>query len=250
VNSHAWAGGRVAFSALDLSNFGEEKTMSETVETGHIHNVDFLDLSSAKTTDDLAGITRISNVDCILIPEHLMTALTRIPMDNVDAVIPMPAGENVQLRVGQVWMTGEALAAGGAEDSLFVAGQLLITTPVTSVGYREIRVHGQVMAPRGSEAALGAKLGRLTGQILYLPVKARTIMAEESIGKAFLDLLPEPTALVVFGGLTIEDDVTVELLQSKVSEIVLFGQINAPRPLVPLVQVLTTQHLGQITGRE
>ena len=75
--------------------------MSETVENesasnasplpgaGHIHNVDFLDLSSAKTPDDLQGITRITNVDCVLIPEHLMTALTRIPMENVDTVIPV-----------------------------------------------------------------------------------------------------------------------------------------------------------------
>jgi hypothetical protein len=235
--------------------------MSETVETvsepnaaplpqaGHIHNVDFLDLSSAKSPDDLQGITRISNVDCILIPEHLMPALTRIPMENVDAVIPMPAGENAQVRVGQVWMTGEALAAGGAEESLFVAGQLFITTPVTSVGYREVRVHGQVMAPRGSEAALGAKLGRLTGQILYLPEKARTIMQEETIGKAFLELLPEPAAFVVMGQLTIEDDVTVELLRSKVPEIVLFGQITASRALVPLVQVLTTENYGQIVAK-
>jgi len=236
--------------------------MSETVENesasnasplpgaGHIHNVDFLDLSSAKTPDDLQGITRITNVDCVLIPEHLMTALTRIPMENVDTVIPVPGGENLKLQVGQIRMTGEALSAGNAEDILFVAGQLFITTPVTSVGYREIRVHGQVMAPRGSEAALGAKLGRLTGQILYLPAKARTIMREETIGKAFLELLPEPAALVVMGQLTIEDDVTVELLQSKVPEIVLFGQIRAPQALVPLVQVLTTEHYGQIAAKE
>jgi hypothetical protein len=252
----------VGFSAIGVDNLEEKRKMSETVENGstsnasplpeatHINNVDFLDLTSAKTPDDLQGIARITNVDCILIPEHLMATLTRIPMDNVDAVIPVPAGENFKLLVGQVFLTGEALSAGNPEEILFVAGQLFITTPATSVGYREIRVHGQVMAPRGSETALGAKMGRLTGQIFYLPAKARMIMGEEAIGKAFLELLPEPAAFVVMGGLTIEDDVTVELLKEKVPEIVLFGNIRAPQALVPLLQVLSPQRFGEIVVKE
>ena len=232
--------------------------MSETIEnengvstpspslSGRIHDMGLLDLRSAKTPEDLKGITGINDVGCIIIPENLATALMGIPMNDVGTIIPMPEGNNVQLHVGQIKLSGEAIAAGDPEDILFVAGQLIITTPVTNVGYQAIWAHGQILAIRGSETALGAKLKRLTGQILYLPAKARTVMGSESIGKAFLELLPEPTAMVIMGELTIEDDVTVELLQSKIVEFVLMGVIKAPKPLIPLVQVLTPEKMGEI----
>ena len=232
--------------------------MSETVEYGNaeggaalpesglIENMGMLDLRSAKTAEELKHITALKNIGCVVIPEHLATALMSVPMENVGTIVPVPEGENVKLHVGQSKMSGEALAAGGAEDILFVAGQLFITTPVTNVGFKEIRVHGQVMAIRGSETPLGAKIGQITGQILYLPAKTRTVMGEETIGKAFLELLPEPTALVVMGKLTFEDDVTAELLQSKILEIVLMGEIHTPAALLPLTQVLTIEKMGEI----
>jgi hypothetical protein len=217
---------------------------------GHIREMSILDLRSAKTPEDLNGITGISEVGCILIPEHLTMALMRIPMHEVGVVAPIPQDANVVLQVGQIKLTGEALASGNADSILFIVGQLFLTTPVTSIGYKELRVTGQILAVRGSEAALGAKLRDFTGQTLYLPSKPRIIMGEETLGQAFLELLPEPESLVVMGVLTFDDDVTVDLLKSKITEIVLMGQIHAPKELVPLVQVITREKMGQIVSRE
>jgi len=246
----------------------KEKEMSDTVEetvtseetseaapsptsipsAGIIHNMGLLDLRSAKTPEDLSGITALHNIGCVIIPEHLASVLMRIPMENVGTVAPVPSGENIQVQVGQVWLSGEAIAAGDSDAILFTVGQLFLTTPVTSVGFKEIRVHGQVLAIRGSEAALGSKVKSLTGQIFYLPAKARTIMGSESIGQEFLELLPEPTALVIMGELTFEQDVTKEMLKSKILEMVLMGHIKAPQALVPLVQVLTIEKMGEISS--
>ncbi|MEZ4663003.1 MAG: hypothetical protein R2911_36100 [Caldilineaceae bacterium] len=44
----------------------------------------------------------------------------------------------------------------------------------------------------------------------------------------------------------IEPDVTVELLRSKVTEIVLNGILEGPKELVPLLQVLTVEKNGMI----
>ena len=214
--------------------------------TGAIKEVGCLDLRHAKTPEDLSGISSITEVGCILIPPYLAPALMRIHMENVGAIIPVPEGENIKLRIGQTYLTGEALASGGAEDTLYVIGQLFITSPVTSVGYKEISVHGQMFAIRGSESALGSKLGSVQGQTFYLPAGARTLMGDESLGQEFLDLLPAPTAFVVMGTLTIEDDVTLELLKSKVTEFVLMGQIRVPKTLHALVQVLTVEKMGEI----
>jgi RNA polymerase sigma-70 factor (ECF subfamily) len=50
--------------------------------------------------------------------------------------------------------------------------------------------------------------------------------------------------------LTIEDDVTVDLLRAKVPEIVLVGKIIAPKALIPMLQVLTTEKIGAIMTPE
>jgi hypothetical protein len=233
----------------------ETKIETETTENtpppaGHIQDVGMLDLRSAKTPEDLSKITRIQDVGCILIAPHLTTALAGIPMQDVGTIIPVPEGANIKLRMGQTYLTGESLAAGNPEDTLYIIGQLFITTPVTSVGYKEISVHGQMFAVRGSEGVIGAKLGDVQGQTLYLPAGARTLTGNETLSGEFLELLPEPVAFIVMGCLTIEDDVTRELLKSKVLEFVLMGEIRVPKHLLALVQVLTKEKMGAISVKD
>jgi hypothetical protein len=91
----------------------DEMESDETAETplplaGHIRNVGMLDLRSAKTPEDLNGITAISKVGCILAPKDLATRLAQIPMAEVGAVIPIPSGENIKCPIGQIWLTGQA----------------------------------------------------------------------------------------------------------------------------------------------
>ena len=42
-----------------------------------------------------------------------------------------------------------------SDDVLVVAGQLVVTGPVATVGFRRVVVAGQVVAPRDSQAVLG-----------------------------------------------------------------------------------------------
>lgn len=232
-----------------MSDTNNETTEHELPPSGHIQQMGILDLRAAKNVDDLKEITGISKVGCVLVPEHLATALAQIPMKEVGSIVPIPEGENIKTQVGQIRLSGEALAGGNPEDTLFLVGQVFITSPVTSVGYKEIGIHGQLFATRGSEGTLGAKITRMQGQTFYLPAEARTIMGEETISKAFLELLPEPKAFVIMGSVTFEDDVTVELLKARIPEIVLMGEIKAPAPLIPMLQVLTVEKMGQIVAK-
>ncbi|MCW3095986.1 MAG: hypothetical protein JWL77_1604, partial [Chthonomonadaceae bacterium] len=139
---------------------------------------------------------------------------------------------------------------GDPEKILVLVGQLFITSVVQSVGYKGIHATGQIFATRGSESALIAKLIHIHGQVFYLPANPRVFMGEESIGEAFLELLSEPTPLVIMGNLTIEKEVSAELLKSKISEIVLMGQLHVPKALLPLAQVLTKDKMGEIKTYE
>ncbi len=173
----------------------------------------------------------------------LGAGLTRL----MGEVIYYPQGSRIKSLGGQVKMGGEALAnpAGDEKDILVVGGQLLVTSPVAKVGYGQLIVAGQMVAPRESENVLSPRL-RVSGQLLYYSGKPRFVVGDEHFGQAFFTFLKEPTTLVLIGDVTIEPGVTAELIQEKVSEIVLAGDLRAPKELVPLLQFLTVEKQGNI----
>jgi hypothetical protein len=143
---------------------------SPNVTPREIRHVALLDLTGAAAATALEGVTRISNVAAILVPESLLPKLSSIPMEDVAATVPIPDGRRVRVFTGQIVLSGDALAAppDGTEETLVVTGQLILTSPALSVG-RDVVVLGQVVAPAGSETALGLSLRRLTGQVSYYP---------------------------------------------------------------------------------
>ncbi len=102
----------------------------------------------------------------------------------------------------------------------------------------------------GSEDTLGAKLGRVEGQVFYLPAEARIVTGSETIDNEFLEYLPKPCALVAMGEIFFTEDMTKDLLKSKILEIALMGVIVAPQPILSLVKVLTVERMGEVISTE
>jgi len=300
---------------------------------GVIRDVAMLDLTPMTSAEDLAGITRISDVAIVLVPAPLMPAVVGIPMDDVAMVVPVPTGVEVRSHTGALVMGGEALADPDAEDAaLIVTGTLILTSPVQRVTYRQVIVIGLVLAPHGSEAALGAGLTRVTGSVDYYPyaegqeVKVSTgqlraggevlanptggpddvlvvagqlivtgpvvkvgyrrvvvagqvlaprdsqavlgpvmivkgqlvwytgeprfFLGKERFGRSFFELVDQPLTLALVGSFQIDPDVPAALLREKVREITLLGKLIAPSQLVGVLQLLTTEKVGEITVAE
>jgi hypothetical protein len=222
--------------------------MTET--GGRISRMGVLDLTTARSPEDLGTITAIEDVGVVLVPEHLMMALLRIPLRDVDNIVPVPRGGKHKLLIGQTRLPGETLAAGDAETICVVVGELFVTTPVAEVGYRGLWITGQLLAPRGSENAIGAKIHSLAGQVLYYPHGARFLPGSTVIDREFLERLRGPRPLVIVGTASFADDVPGEMLRNNVTEIILSGTIDAPAALVPLLRVLTEELVGAINTRE
>ena len=142
-------------------------TEQTAASQGVIQNQGLLDLTGW-TAEDMARIKRVINVGVILVPQSMTAALAAVPQENVGSIIPVPEGEGIRTRVhtGAISMSGDALA-GGENELLVVTGMLVVTSPVERVGYRDIVVTGLVLAPHGSEAALGPAITRLTGTVVY-----------------------------------------------------------------------------------
>lgn len=175
-----------------------------------IHNVALLDLTGAQAAGALDGVTRISNVATILVPESLLPKLSSIPMDRVAATIPVADGRRARVMAGQITLSGEALAGIGDDlesEMLVVAGQLVITSPVTKVGYKELVVLGQAVAPTGSETALGAALTRLSGKVVYYSyvdgATIRPVSSDSLTGEALANSSGQPTDILLATGLLV-----------------------------------------------
>jgi hypothetical protein len=199
---------------------------------GEIKDVALLDLTPLTSAEDVAGITRISDVAVVLVPESLMGAVTAIPMNDVAMVLPVPDGVEVRIHTGALVMGGEALAGPGVENAaLIVTGTLILTSPVLKVDYRQILVMGLVLAPHGSEAALGAGLTRVTGSVDYYPyAEDQEVNVSTGQLRTTGEVLANPNGnpddiLVVAGQLV----VTGPVAKVGYRRIVVAGQVLAPR---------------------
>ena len=223
---------------------------NETPIRGRIENMGVLNLLSVRTIEELEGIVSIENVGCVLLPESLGAAAARIPMENVGSVVTVPTDGKLNVMTGQAVMSGEAIAGGDPDTLLVVAGQLMITSPVPKVGFRGIHVAGQLLAPKGSEVALGTGITSLSGQIAYYPMGARMFIGHDELGAEFFRYLADGTPFAIMGHVAIQDDVSPELLRQKVSEISLYGHLEGPKAALGLAQFLCVEKHGHLSARE
>jgi hypothetical protein len=203
------------------------------------------------TTINLAGLAVVGG---ILAPKGSENALGGAVTQTIGSVgyYRYSTDQNLKVFSGQSTVTGTALAnvGGTAEDILIAAGQLLVTGPVTKVGYQDVRVMGQAILPRSSQDILGPIL-QVAGQVIwYGGDNPRLYFGNDEFGRQLLELFDEPATLIVVGRATFQPDVTAELVKEKVAEIVLFGKIEAPRSIIPVLQYLTTEKYGSIVALE
>lgn len=128
-----------------------------------------LDLSHLTSPEQLATITRIERVAAVVVRQSLAAGYAKIPSERVGATIYLPDDEQVRVRAhtGMLTVGGDGL--GAPEDVLVVVGLLVVTSPVTGPVPQRIHVIGSVIAPRGSEPALGPALAATTGTVSYYP---------------------------------------------------------------------------------
>lgn len=230
-----------------MSSLNEEKTDEIITQSIVIEDLPILDLTGYKSPDELKGIQKLNNIAMIIVPESFQSALYRISMSNIGSIVPIPSGEYVVIS-GEMKMPGESLEVPDPDgkDTLVIIGQLTITTPVKKVSYKRVVVAGQLLVPRGSEAAIANVIHRCDGVISYYGENPRVFTGNEHFGKDFFEYLNEPICLVLTGNFEISKEVTREILKPKVSEIILTGRLTAPKELIGLLQVLTTEKSGYI----
>jgi hypothetical protein len=193
---------------------------------------------------------RISVVGLALAPRGSEGALGPIMAGGTGSVsyYRYVEGQDVNTLTGQVNLSGASLAntAGQPDDILIAAGQVVITGEVTEVGYAQIIVAGQLVAPVATRGILEPRV-QVHGQVAwYRTDEPRVIAGDASYGADFFRLLDHPVSLIVLGDLTIEPGVTETAIREKVTDIVLLGDLIAPADVVAVLQVLAVESYGDI----
>ena len=161
-------------------------------------------------------------------------------------------GQDIKVFSGQVRLSGAMLAnpAGQADDMLIAAGQVVITGEVTTVGYRQVIIAGQLAAPAAGQDVIEPR-AQVQGQVAwYRGDDPRVFYDDTSLGPDFFRLLDHPVSLVVLGDLTITAGVTEAVMREKVTGISVFGDATAPPGLVGVLQALTTDAFGAIRASD
>jgi hypothetical protein len=128
-------------------------------------------------------------------------------MTQIGSTIPVPTGARPHMFTGDVVLSGEALANvnGTPDDILIVTGDLIITSPVLKVGYGAFIFSGDLIAPKGSEAALAASLTRMTGDMIFYPYAESTAVrllagAQRLSGPALANPTGQETDILLVAG--------------------------------------------------
>ena len=199
------------------------------------------DFSHLTAPEHLAAISRIENVALVIVPESLAAAYTAIPTSGIAATIYVPDGANVRVHTGTLMVGGDGLGAVG--DVLIITGMLIITSPVTGPVPQRIHVVGSVLAPRGSEAALGPALAGGTGGVsYYTPADGQDVKVFSGQVRLSGAMLANPAGqaddmLIAAGQVVITGEVTTVGYR----QVIIAGQLVAPAAgqdvIEPRVQV-------------
>ncbi|MBL7255749.1 hypothetical protein [Paractinoplanes lichenicola] len=197
--------------------------------------------------------SRISVVGSVFAPRGSEAALGRVLGGGAGTVTYYryqegQSGPHVKMLSGQVRLTGGALAnhSGEPGDILIAAGQVIITGAVGAIGYGQIFVAGQVIAPEAAQGELETRMDIQGQTIWYRSGDPRVLFDDIELGPDYFRLLDHPVSLISLGDLTIGPGVTADLLREHVTDIVVLGDVLAPAAAVPAVQVLATDIYGQI----
>jgi hypothetical protein len=203
-------------------------------------------------TSPVTGVVprQVSVVGQILAPRGSESALSPALNGVVGSVTyyRYAEGQDIKVLSGQVKLSGTILAnpAGQPDDLLLAAGQVIVTGPVTTVGYAQVIISGQFVAPAASREVLEPRLEAQGQSAWYRGDDPRILTEDTSFGPDFFRLLDHPVSLVVLADLSLTAGITETMLREKVTDITLLGDITAPADVVPVLQVLATESHGTI----
>ncbi len=236
-----------------MNGNGDGNLTIESELQGAITHLGLLDLRHLRSMDELAKVTRISHVGTILVSDQLQGSINRIPMNHVGSILTIPADMKVKLLTGDLRLEGDFLAneKGDPDEALLVVGTLMITSAVQAIGFKSVMLTGELFAPKGCESIVTSAISKLIGELHFYADEPRVFTGRDRFTSDFFQYLKQPVSLILRGEFSFDADVSIELLQAKVSEVFLWGNIRtANRKQASLLLALAAVKYGDIVAEQ
>ena len=214
-----------------------------------LHHVGLLDLRGAGA-EQIALVEEIHTVDVLLLEEETRALLRPNTLHHVGSTIVAAPDERVlvtpQLDISRSGMEG--LPAG---QKLLVMGNVFFQPDVpanlVAEKFASLRVFGVLIACGGVHGVLIGKLQVLNGVTLALPDEPGTVMraqGETRLTSEYLEGLSDATTYVNIGKLQVENELSTELLRTKIAAYYNVGETIGRAALIATLQARCPVNLG------
>jgi hypothetical protein len=211
-----------------------------------VGNVGLLNLVNA-TDESIKGIERIENVGLVIYGKENAHLLTQMNIGNIGSSIEVPTGYRL---FNGVFNLDESYLKSITEPVLLlVNGIVVIDRNVqgdqVKEGLLNLIVNGKVYSPAHLSGMTGKMLSKGSGAVeTYHGAPPRLENGKFNLTNSFLQSIEEPLYLVVNGLVTFAEDLSLELLNEKISKLEVNGKIslyeNQESVLYKKVSSLTT----------
>ncbi|MDD4308602.1 MAG: hypothetical protein PHU53_07330, partial [Thermoplasmata archaeon] len=111
----------------------------------------------------------------------------------------------------------------------------------------EIRNSGVIIAPEELIGRISAKISKNMGTIVAYKKGWRIYSGYMEFDKAMLEALEDPIEFISIGYLSIEKDVTADLLKTKIKAFHNYGQVSATEETYGIIKSKCLENYGQIS---
>jgi hypothetical protein len=211
--------------------------MQSASEGRTIGNVGVLDIRNA-TAASVGSIASVGNIGLLLYSRETAPLVAGLKMRNLGGSIEVPAG--ARLLNGVVTVSRDFLKTGGSPLDLVINGQLVVEPDVTAediaAGLGSLYLSGQIICPEGVLGALQAKAQTLNGKTISYPAGSQLVLGSLVLDESRLNALGDGSALTVTGDLSVPKVLPAGLIERKLRQLQVMGQIRCPEENAAAIQ--------------
>lgn len=205
------------------------------------HDLPTCDLRFLTDPEAIRQIERIHDVATLILPsdapKDVMSAFSAIPKDDIASILYFPAQAKLNMINGC-----SDLAFTPEPNQYFIVNGMALIREMPETASATLYVNGLCLINRRLKDHPGLHLAEVNGAVTYCDLKEEPKLFSNkfTLDADTLRYLKKGQAIVVGNQLTIEQDVTVEMLLEKELTIIVGNKLLAPQHLLGYLKATAT----------
>jgi hypothetical protein len=206
-----------------------------------MENMPVCDLRNFSSLAAVKNIEAITNVALVVFPkdasEEILQALQSVPMQNVASTIFLAKNDRIRIVDGISEICDADLST--TEDTALIINGIAVIGNLSPEARGTVYVNGIVVANSRLKSHPNFSFAMTNGIKLYADFDQYKMYPNKiEVDRDFLTWLPAGTAIIAGNKIILKSDVTIELLQEKMTRLVAGNKILCPNVLLGYVKTI------------